>query len=147
MADYAYGCLLDEALDWFEELDNNVKQDWSKLRPAIIAKFPKSKSSKAVTSRSRIKAVRENGIVLGYVASMARAINHKLVAKADEGLIMDIPLRDTQQTAAYIQMASHGAVYSFVGLEVAYYHDSNEHWNFRACEAGEYTLDNCHSLI
>ncbi|KAG9012832.1 hypothetical protein FRB94_004978 [Tulasnella sp. JGI-2019a] len=44
MADYAYGCFSGEALDWFEDLDHGVKQDWSKPRPAIITTFRQNNS-------------------------------------------------------------------------------------------------------
>ncbi|KAG8984023.1 hypothetical protein FRB93_006816 [Tulasnella sp. JGI-2019a] len=39
IADYAYGCLSGKALDWFEDLDHDIKQDWSSLRPAMITEF------------------------------------------------------------------------------------------------------------
>ncbi|KAG8997957.1 hypothetical protein FRB94_007296 [Tulasnella sp. JGI-2019a] len=82
-ADYAYGCLSDEALDWFEDLDPEVKQDWSSLRPAMITKFGRSKfvptapAAAAVgtrvvagnsVSRCRVRVIRGDGKVLGYVS-------------------------------------------------------------------------------
>ncbi|KAG8881713.1 hypothetical protein FRB98_004175, partial [Tulasnella sp. 332] len=39
IAAYAYGCMIDAALDWFEYLQQEVKRDWSTLRPALIGKF------------------------------------------------------------------------------------------------------------
>ncbi|KAG8978854.1 hypothetical protein FRB93_010596 [Tulasnella sp. JGI-2019a] len=54
MADYAYGCLDDEALEWFDHLDAEVRRDWSRLRPAIMETFlPRCGSM----SRCRIKVV------------------------------------------------------------------------------------------
>ncbi|KAG9004521.1 hypothetical protein FRB93_010298 [Tulasnella sp. JGI-2019a] len=42
MANYAYGCLSGDALSWFNDLDAEVKKDWSKLRPAMFAWFTQS---------------------------------------------------------------------------------------------------------
>ncbi|KAG8983684.1 hypothetical protein FRB93_007081 [Tulasnella sp. JGI-2019a] len=43
MARYVYGCLSGDALEWFEHLDPEIKEDWSKLRPIMIEKFKQSR--------------------------------------------------------------------------------------------------------
>ncbi|KAG8995596.1 hypothetical protein FRB94_003533 [Tulasnella sp. JGI-2019a] len=103
IADYAYGCLSDEALDWFEDLDPDVRQDWSSLRPAMITKFRRNRfvptaPAAATTgarvnsvSRSRVRVVRGNGAVLGYLSPPTTQTHATVVASVDEALVLDIP--------------------------------------------------------
>ncbi|KAG8995573.1 hypothetical protein FRB93_001077, partial [Tulasnella sp. JGI-2019a] len=119
MADYAYGCLSGEALDWFEDLDHDVRQDWSRLRPAIVIEFRQSKLApiapaaasgprlvaNSSVSRSRVKVVRGNGAVLGYVSPPTREGHATVVASADQALVLDIPkVWDTRQKVAHIRI-------------------------------------------
>ena len=39
MAEYAMTCLTDDALHWSETLPEDVRADWSRLRPALLAKY------------------------------------------------------------------------------------------------------------
>ncbi|KAG8881576.1 hypothetical protein FRB98_004238, partial [Tulasnella sp. 332] len=39
MAASASGCLENAALDWFEDLDLEIRRDWANLRPAMITEF------------------------------------------------------------------------------------------------------------
>ncbi|KAG8997609.1 hypothetical protein FRB93_014067 [Tulasnella sp. JGI-2019a] len=120
----------DNALYWFEGLDRDIKQNWSKLQQAIIVSFPWP-----TTSRSRVKAVLANGLFLGYVGPLARESANIMVTKAEEALILDISKTwDAQQTAARIRLAVPNDSYPFIGLEL----HSGDIWGFRACNAGEY---------
>ncbi|KAG8997607.1 hypothetical protein FRB93_014065 [Tulasnella sp. JGI-2019a] len=108
------------------------KRDWSELKPAIIAKFPWNTSTPA-TSRARVKIVRENGALLGYVGPLTRDMNNKKMAtKPEEALVLDIVRTwDTKQTAARIRVAVPNESYPFIGLE-----QQSTYWDFRACNAG-----------
>ncbi|KAG9029366.1 hypothetical protein FRB95_005373 [Tulasnella sp. JGI-2019a] len=86
MADYVYGCLSDDALKWFDSLDAEVQRDWSKLKPAMIEKFMASKSS----MRCRIKVVRRNGGVVGYLSPPTSSSLSVHVVPSDEALLVDI---------------------------------------------------------
>lgn len=44
MAGYAYGCLVDAALEWHEDLAPELKQDWSQLRLAMVKRFRQDRS-------------------------------------------------------------------------------------------------------
>ncbi|KAG8991075.1 hypothetical protein FRB94_012875 [Tulasnella sp. JGI-2019a] len=155
MADYAYGCLSGEALDWFEDLDPSVKNDWSRLRMAMLDMFrqnalaptapaaaacPRQAASSPI-SRCRVKVVRGNGTVRGYVPSPTREALATVVASADEALVLDIPKScDTHPNVTHIKIAAptngnDRILYPFLGLE-NYGH--GDHWRFRACEEGKY---------
>jgi len=41
MADVAAACLIDDALRWFETLDEEVQGSWKRLRPALLFQYPK----------------------------------------------------------------------------------------------------------
>ncbi|KAG9023189.1 hypothetical protein FRB95_013425 [Tulasnella sp. JGI-2019a] len=138
MADYAYGCLSDKALYWYEGLDLDVQQDWSKLKPAILISFPwetpDPETPAPVTSRSRIKAVGRDGAFIGYVAPLVRDDDTRpMVKKPEEALVLDIPRawNNTQQTAR-IRLAVPNESYSFLGLEPR----PGSYWDLRACNAG-----------
>ncbi|KAG8995583.1 hypothetical protein FRB93_001087 [Tulasnella sp. JGI-2019a] len=153
IADYVYGCLSGEALNWFEDLDHDVKKDWSRLRPEMITEFRQSKLAstapvaasgsrlvaKGSVSRSRVRVVRGNGTVLGYLSPPTREPHATVVASADEALVLDIPkVWDAQQNVMHIGIVSptndnNRIPYPFVGLESCY---NADHWRFRACEEG-----------
>ncbi|KAG9021267.1 hypothetical protein FRB95_002500 [Tulasnella sp. JGI-2019a] len=84
-------------------------------------------------SRCRVRVIKGNGVVLGYVAPPARSGWCFIVTSTEQALVLDIPtLLDTNQTGARIKMAAHSEVYPFLGLEQY----NSEHWYLRACEAG-----------
>ncbi|KAG8989085.1 hypothetical protein FRB94_014683 [Tulasnella sp. JGI-2019a] len=141
MAGYAYGCLVDEALYWFEGLDPGIQQDWSKLKPAIITKFGRNTPA-PTTSRSRVKAVRRNGTTLGYIGPLTRGTtNQGVVTKVEEALVLDIVGEwDTQH---HIRLAVPNESYPFLGLEEY----TTGYWDFRACNAGEYPFSDRGSLM
>ncbi|KAG9032801.1 hypothetical protein FRB95_000967 [Tulasnella sp. JGI-2019a] len=132
MAAYAYGCLSGDALSWFEELERNVKQDWSKLQPAIVKKFPRNT---ATTTRSRVKVFEGSGKMLGYLGPLGRSSIHNRVAKAEEALVLDIPRN--MQLVDRIRLTASSQAYPFIGLEAVLESATDHHWNFRACEAGQ----------
>ncbi|KAG8984031.1 hypothetical protein FRB93_006824 [Tulasnella sp. JGI-2019a] len=127
MADYAYGCLSGEVLEWFEDLNPDVRQDWSRLRQAMVTKFRQSKlvptSASAAASgpqvasssvsRSRVRVVRGDGTVLGYVSPPNPTAHITVVASADEALVLNLPkVCDGQEKAARIRIAvSLGGIY------------------------------------
>lgn len=39
MAVFASSCFAGDAFYWYEELDEDVQNDWSRLRPALVARF------------------------------------------------------------------------------------------------------------
>jgi len=41
MADVAAACLIEDALRWFETLDEEVQGSWKRLRPALLSQYPK----------------------------------------------------------------------------------------------------------
>ncbi|KAG9037091.1 hypothetical protein FRB95_006946 [Tulasnella sp. JGI-2019a] len=116
MADYAHGCLPREALKWFESLNDEVKKDWSLLRPAIVEWFKQNKvtvdESAAACGRNsgyvggqvdkaRVKVVRANGTVLGYVAPLAAGGGYlSLVTTTAEALVLNIPKEYAKRKAA-----------------------------------------------
>ncbi|KAG9024817.1 hypothetical protein FRB95_010985 [Tulasnella sp. JGI-2019a] len=147
MADYAYGCLSGEVLDWFEDLDPDVRQDWSRLRQAMITKFRQSKLvptapeaasgpclvASSPVSRSRVRVVRGNGTVLGYI-SPPGPWTHATVVASDQALVLDIPnVWDEKQEPGHIKISacdSNIVAYPFLGLE----NWKGDHWIVRACE-------------
>ncbi|KAG9022375.1 hypothetical protein FRB95_014876 [Tulasnella sp. JGI-2019a] len=152
MADYAYGCLSGEMLDWFEDLDPDVRQDWSRLRPGISQSSGKAswllllqqqplalvcRIASSPVSRSRVRVVRGNGTVLGYMARPRQQGHLTVAVSADEALVLNIPDGlDKQQEAAHIKMASCNSdiPYPFLGLE----NYKGDYWVARACEKGMY---------
>ncbi|KAG8974638.1 hypothetical protein FRC05_007115, partial [Tulasnella sp. 425] len=54
-----------DAFYWYEELDDDVKNDWSRLRPALVARFGRGGSSS--TRKGRLKAIDEYGRIRGYI--------------------------------------------------------------------------------
>ncbi|KAG8989083.1 hypothetical protein FRB94_014681 [Tulasnella sp. JGI-2019a] len=87
----------------------------------------------ACSDCSRVKAIRPNGVLLGYVGPLTRETNnHKWVAKAEEALVLDILKSwDTQQAVARIRLAVPKESFPFIGLE-----EQPGYWDFRACNAG-----------
>ncbi|KAG9024818.1 hypothetical protein FRB95_010986 [Tulasnella sp. JGI-2019a] len=140
MADYAYGCLSGEVLEWFEDLDPDVKQDWSRLRQAMVTKFRQSKlvptTSGAASGPHRVRVVRGDGTVLGYVSPPNPTAHITVVASADEALVLNLPkVCDGQEKAARIRIAASDSdvvAYPFLGLE----NWKDDHWIVRACEEG-----------
>ncbi|KAG8991215.1 hypothetical protein FRB94_012687 [Tulasnella sp. JGI-2019a] len=105
MANYAYGCLSGDALSWFNDLDAEVKKDWSKLRPAMFAWFTQSSVAASPPSRCRLRVVKGNGKVIGYVAPPTAGHNVKVAASAQGALVLNIPrVWNTQNALAHIQM-------------------------------------------
>ncbi|KAG9024632.1 hypothetical protein FRB95_011250 [Tulasnella sp. JGI-2019a] len=146
MADYTYGCLSDEVLNRFEDLDDDVKQDWSTLRLAMITEFrrntmvPTAPAAAigprlAVMSRSCVaceQVVKADGTELGYISPPTRGGMVTVVASAERALVLDVPkVWDAQQTETNIRMADPSETYPFVGLE----NHGDRDWNLRACEA------------
>ncbi|KAG9027246.1 hypothetical protein FRB95_007963 [Tulasnella sp. JGI-2019a] len=137
MADYAYGCLSGHALEWFEHLDPEVKQHWSKLRPVMMEKFLPDRMTYNSRSRARVKAVRANGAVLGYASPPEPQGYINLSAKAEDALVLDIPREyPGQQTAFAIRTVTRSpdqaVPYPFIGLQSI----SDSYWIIRACEEG-----------
>ncbi|KAG9002380.1 hypothetical protein FRB93_011497 [Tulasnella sp. JGI-2019a] len=143
MADYAYGCLSDEALDWFEDLDDDVKRDWSSLRSAMITKFRRNEIVPTATaatfglrleamSRCRVKVIKKDGALLGYVGPPAREEIINVVTSEEEALVLDIPKGwGTQEEGAHIRMVVASEAYPSIGLHI----NSDKDWDLRACEA------------
>lgn len=50
MAGLASTCFAGDAFYWYEELDEDVKNDWSRLRSALVARFGRGSSASATTS-------------------------------------------------------------------------------------------------
>lgn len=51
MAVFTSSYLAGEALYWYEDLDEDVQNDWSRLRPALLARFGRRGKTPSVTSR------------------------------------------------------------------------------------------------
>ncbi|KAG9008754.1 hypothetical protein FRB94_012978 [Tulasnella sp. JGI-2019a] len=135
MADFAYGCLSGQALEWFEYLDAGVKQDWSKLRPIMMEKFLPIRTAFHLRSRARIRVVRGSGVVLGYLSPPVRDTYPKVVAKADEALVLIVPTEcAARQVANNIKTVTRNdevSAYPFIGLETY-----GSFWIIKACEEG-----------
>ncbi|KAG9044339.1 hypothetical protein FS837_008298, partial [Tulasnella sp. UAMH 9824] len=54
MAIFASGHLRGEALYWYEDLEESVQNDWSRLRPALLASFGARVKTPAGTSSARV---------------------------------------------------------------------------------------------
>ncbi|KAG8980322.1 hypothetical protein FRB93_009281 [Tulasnella sp. JGI-2019a] len=123
MADYAHGCLLGEALAWFDTIDVEIQLDWLKLRPALMDRFIKN---------SRVKVVRGNGAVLGYVAPPTSGAHGAITASADQALVLNVSRAlDTRKTVTMIRMVGHtNSPFPFIGIESL----KDEYWDLRACE-------------
>ncbi|KAG9002869.1 hypothetical protein FRB94_003552 [Tulasnella sp. JGI-2019a] len=158
MADYAYGCLSEEALDWFEDLDLDIKQDWSSLRPAMIANFRRNKGvptapmagsswmsatppataiprPAAISSRCRVKVVRGSGAVAGYITRPTQGDLMRIVASAEGAHVLEIPkVWDTNPTLVRIRTAAHIDDHTFLGLEKGWGNPPS--WNLREWPEG-----------
>ncbi|KAG9024825.1 hypothetical protein FRB95_010993, partial [Tulasnella sp. JGI-2019a] len=90
-------------------------------------------------SRCRVRVVRKNGTVLGYVSPPKTEDHPTVVTSVDDALALDIPRMDTQQNAAHIRMIArddnNNIPYPFLGLE-SYHTSYGYHWRVRACERG-----------
>ncbi|KIO18666.1 hypothetical protein M407DRAFT_31677 [Tulasnella calospora MUT 4182] len=53
MAVFASGYLSGDALYWYEDLDKDAKNDWSRLCPALLARFGRNDKTATATSRLR----------------------------------------------------------------------------------------------
>ncbi|KAG9027756.1 hypothetical protein FRB95_007415 [Tulasnella sp. JGI-2019a] len=127
MARYVYGCLSGDALEWFEHLDPEIKEDWSKLRPIMIEKF---KQSRASASRSRIKVVKQNGTVPGYL-SRPHPAHAATVVSADEALVLEASrAQDTHVARVKMLNCSNSDTFPFLGLEI-----QDGWWELKACDA------------
>ncbi|KAG8852695.1 hypothetical protein FRB96_008551 [Tulasnella sp. 330] len=133
MAAYAYGCLKDTALDWFEDLEPEVKRDWSTLRPAMIKRFRQDKAAKNSASHARVMLVKDNGLVVGYVGPLPAAGHMEVQAEPEGALVLDIPNgQSSQQTGDLIRLAGSGDdSHPFAGIE-----RFNNLWILRACDQG-----------
>ncbi|KAG9012833.1 hypothetical protein FRB94_004979 [Tulasnella sp. JGI-2019a] len=118
MADYAYGCLSGQALNWFEDLDRDVKQDWARLRPTMINKFRDTATEPYISaSRARIKLLsKDSGVTLGYVGHPSSA--HATFQTSPQGsLVIDIPaIKSPQNTLISLQLVEPSTL-PFLGLE------------------------------
>ncbi|KAG9042382.1 hypothetical protein FS837_010949 [Tulasnella sp. UAMH 9824] len=56
IAQYAATCFIKDALRWFEDLDEEVQNDWRLLRKAMLAKWPAPGGRKSMSSTSRHKS-------------------------------------------------------------------------------------------
>ncbi|KAG8859716.1 hypothetical protein FRB96_004290 [Tulasnella sp. 330] len=160
MAAYAYGCLADTALDWFEDLEPEIKRDWATLRPALIAKFrcnrfvPSAAAATAgpplrapaaaaaplqpapsSTSRARVMLVKDNGVILGYLSPPVSDGHSTIQAKPEDALVLNVPvLQSSERPVTMLRMAASEEAtesYPFYGLE-----ECADHWRPRACEKG-----------
>ncbi|KAG9022438.1 hypothetical protein FRB95_014782 [Tulasnella sp. JGI-2019a] len=103
MAQYVYGCMSGEALEWFENLDPDVKKSWSKLRSEMMGKF---KECRSPMMRCRVKVAGENGMVHGYLSPPVPG-THSIVATVDRALIVDISnVTDAQREAIRVRMVA-----------------------------------------
>ncbi|KAG8876573.1 hypothetical protein FRB98_007242 [Tulasnella sp. 332] len=150
IAAYAYGCLTDMALDWFEDLDPKAKWDWSTLRPAMIKRFRQDKfvpsapaaapgprqARKSSTSRARVMLVRYNGLVVGYVGRPASRGHTLIEAKPEGALVLDVPIGQSSEKADNLTLLATSGdsrvdSHPFIGLE-----HTPDHWRLRACDQG-----------
>lgn len=56
IAQYAATCFIKEALRWFEDLDEEMQNDWRLLRKAMLAKWPAPGGRKSTSSTARHKS-------------------------------------------------------------------------------------------
>ncbi|KAG8960129.1 hypothetical protein FRC00_000843 [Tulasnella sp. 408] len=54
MAVFASGHLRGEALYWYEDLEESVQNDWSQLRPALLARFGSRGKNPTFASTARV---------------------------------------------------------------------------------------------
>ncbi|KAG9000746.1 hypothetical protein FRB93_012572 [Tulasnella sp. JGI-2019a] len=102
IAQYVYGCMSDEALEWFEYLDREVKRSWSTLRPVMMEKF---KQCRFPMMRCRVKVVGENGMVHGYLSAPVPGTHCKVATSVEMALIVDISnVVDARQEAVRVRM-------------------------------------------
>ncbi|KAG8988517.1 hypothetical protein FRB94_000649 [Tulasnella sp. JGI-2019a] len=132
MAQYVYGCMSGEALEWFENLDPDVKKSWSKLRSEMMGKF---KECRSPMMRCRVKVAGENGMVHGYLSPPVPG-THSIVTTVDRALIVDISnVTDAQREAIRVRMVSPSddkrTSYPFLGLEFR-----THWWDYSACKEG-----------
>ncbi|KAG9008758.1 hypothetical protein FRB94_012982 [Tulasnella sp. JGI-2019a] len=99
MADFAYGGLSGYALEWFEHLDIEVKQDWSRLRPIMMERFLPNRGAFNSTSRARVRVVRRSGEVLGYMSSPVPNDYPTVVATVEKALVLTVPIEYTARDA------------------------------------------------
>ncbi|KAG8902698.1 hypothetical protein FRB99_004220 [Tulasnella sp. 403] len=52
IAEYAMGCLTDEALIWACQLDEDIQQSWTRLRRELVSRFAPDRNRGASTARS-----------------------------------------------------------------------------------------------
>ncbi|KAG9023188.1 hypothetical protein FRB95_013424 [Tulasnella sp. JGI-2019a] len=89
---YTESCLGGDAMAWFDDLGSEVTTDWRSLRKALLHRFHKPDSSTAQSpvaaappttvspqpaetipmSRCRVRVVKENGVMMGYIATPLR---------------------------------------------------------------------------
>ncbi|KAG8980320.1 hypothetical protein FRB93_009279 [Tulasnella sp. JGI-2019a] len=150
IAGYAYSCLTDAALDWYEDLPADIKKDWSKLRPAMMMTFrqggeiPNAPSaaagprplSNSFKTRCRILVVRGNGTTVGYLGPLAQKGDSVFQASAVGALLLDVPIIQPSQKPSLLMIRmlaprSEMAAYPLIGIE---FHRG--YWNLRACDEG-----------
>ncbi|KAG9024183.1 hypothetical protein FRB95_011967 [Tulasnella sp. JGI-2019a] len=150
MAGYAYSCLTDAALEWHEDLEADVKEDWLKLRPALIKKYrqtnriPNAPSAAAgprplsgnFNTRCRVLVVRGNGTTVGYVSPLSQKGDSLFQTSADGALILNVPVTQSSQNPPLLMirmMAPERAMeaYPFFGVEF-----QRDYWSLRACDEG-----------
>jgi len=150
MAAYAYGCLTDTALDWFEDLDTDVQRDWSTLRHAMIKKFRRNKfahSAPAVavgprlvepssTSRARVMMVKDNGVVLGYLSPPKQNAYATIETKPEDAVVLEVPTikQSSQSPVTLLRIATSEKTevsHPFYGIE-----GHGDWFDLKACDAG-----------
>ncbi|KAG9009194.1 hypothetical protein FRB93_005690 [Tulasnella sp. JGI-2019a] len=148
-AQYGYGCLQGAALHWYESLEPETKDSWSKLRQAMIERFPPMElvpgapaaapvpglTSSNLASRCRILVVRGNGNVIGYVGPLCPRSDTIFLKSPNGALLIDVPiLQHPRQPGSLIRMlppSQQAAAFPFVGVEC-----HGNFWNLRACDEG-----------
>ncbi|KIO29814.1 hypothetical protein M407DRAFT_21065 [Tulasnella calospora MUT 4182] len=83
----ASSCFVGDAFYWYEDLDKEIQDDWSRLRPALVARIavsqvsvppitiptpaaaPPAPNSIPMTRKGRLKVLGLNGRFRGYVAA------------------------------------------------------------------------------
>ncbi|KAG8860072.1 hypothetical protein FRB96_004095 [Tulasnella sp. 330] len=123
MAKYAYGCLKDEALKWFETIDPELRGKWITLRELLIAQF----------GNPRIKVLRSNGTQIGYVGYLSPATETRFEKSVSDALVLHMPLVAPQQ-GMYLSYVTNPDVdkshFPFVGME----HMEKGWWTLRAVD-------------
>ncbi|KAG8884114.1 hypothetical protein FRB98_002604 [Tulasnella sp. 332] len=106
MADYVYGCLDDEALEWFEDLEPKIREDWTHLRSAMMKEFRQSKFVPTAppaamgprvvvpssTAHARVKIINKKDKVVGYVGPLNEAGINVIQQNSEGALVLEIPL-------------------------------------------------------